>query len=428
MDYAEKLGDLNGLTNNLDDQEDTIYTWEKGIIKNWERLVETEQGLIVVNEEGENDFVPSVEQSISDMLRESSLPNIRRGLLRNVVIILDMTSNMLELDYKPDRMQSMLKCNEVFIKQLLSDNPLTQISVISVYDETVEVIISYNSNYDEIIASIINYMKKGCKGNMSIQNGLDKAKCLLVSIPPYGTKEVIFFLGSMRSIDNTFIFDEWIEEFSLNNIVVNAILFIPELYVIKYITKMTGGVCLCAVNNDHLIRLALDNFVKPPPCSAKNMPLNISLVPMGFPKYTLNQNHSFACSCHQKLTNSGYTCPKCKSIVCHLPTKCPVCSIYLISSNHLARSFAYLFRHPKINRINTQNQEGLIGKELISNNECKMCDNKFEDENEFIVVGNAQKKMNIYLCLDCNSYICSECCKFILTTLHQCPVCCTKKE
>ncbi|KAH8741391.1 hypothetical protein FG386_003238 [Cryptosporidium ryanae] len=428
MDYAEKLGDISTLPNNLEDQDDTIYTWEKGIVKKWERLVETEKGLVIVDEEGKNDLISSTEQSINDILRESSLPNVRRGLLRNIVVILDMTSNMLELDYKPDRMQSMLKCNEVFIKQLLNDNPLAQISVISVYDGIVEVIISYNSNYDEIIASITNYMRKGCKGNMSIQNSLDKAKFLLTSIPPYGTKEVIFFLGSMRSIDNTFMFDEWIKEFCSNNIAVNAILFIPELYIIKYITKMTGGICLCAINSDHLIRLTLDNLVKPPPSNSRNVSLNTSLVPMGFPKYTSNQNHSFACSCHQRLTNSGYTCPKCKSIVCHLPTKCPVCSIYLTFSNHLARSFAYLFQHPKINKLNTKNQDNHIEKESISNNKCKMCDNTFENKIELSFVDDTQTTGNIYLCLKCNSHICSECCRFILTTLHQCPVCCTQRK
>ncbi|OII74280.1 transcription factor TFIIH [Cryptosporidium ubiquitum] len=422
MDFAEKLGDASQ-KNNLDEQEEIVYSWEQGLVKNWERLVETESGLVVIDDESNFDLNNATINSNIELLKNSSNTNIRRGLLRNIVIILDMTSNMLELDYKPDRLQCMIRCNEVFIKQLLEDNPLTQISVISIYDGIGEVIISYNSNFLEIITSILNYLKKGCKGSMSIQNGLEKAKYLLISIPPYGTKEIIFFLGSMRSVDNSFLFNEWVEGFSTNNITINAVLFIPELYIIKTITKMTGGVCLCAMNNDHLLKLTLENFIKPPPSNTTNTQLNINLVTMGFPEYVSNQTHPFVCSCHQSLTHYGYSCPKCKSIICYLPTKCPVCSIYLISPNHLARSFAYLFQHPNI--IPTKNEECSKNEFDYIKEKCELCENSFFN-NSYLISGSKQN-VNKYLCTNCNTHFCNECCKFILNNLHQCPICCSLK-
>ncbi|KAH8583864.1 transcription factor TFIIH with a vWA domain [Cryptosporidium sp. chipmunk genotype I] len=421
MDFAEKLADTSIKNNSLDEQEEILYSWEQGLVKNWERLVETESGLVVIDDENHFDLNNADEGSNIELLIHSSNTNIRRGLLRNIVIILDMTSNMLELDYKPDRLQCMVKCNEIFIKQLLEDNPLTQISVISIYDGVGEVIISYNSNFLEIMASILNYLKKGCKGSMSIQNGLEKAKYLLVSIPPYGTKEIIFFLGSMRSVDNTFLFNEWVEGFSSNNIIINAILFIPELYIIKTITKMTGGVCLCAMNNDHLLKLALENFIKPPPSNMTSTPLNINLVTMGFPEFVCNQTHPFGCSCHRSLTHHGYSCPKCKSIVCYLPTKCPVCLIYLISPNHLARSFAYLFQHPNIIPIKTE--EFLKTESSSIKENCELCETHFSSKS-YLNFGSKYNAINKYLCKNCSTQFCDECCKFILTTLHQCPICC----
>ncbi|CUV05252.1 unnamed protein product [Cryptosporidium hominis] len=419
MDFAEKLADTSN--NSLDEQE-VVYSWEQGLIKNWERLVETESGLVVIDDEARFDSNNADESYNIELLKRAPNTNIRRGLLRNIVIILDMTSNMLELDYKPDRLQCMVKCNEIFIKQLLEDNPLTQISVISIYDGIGEVIISYNSNFLEIMTSILNYLKKGCKGSMSIQNGLEKAKYLLVSIPPYGTKEIIFFLGSMRSVDNSFLFNEWVEGFSSNNIIINAILFIPELYIIKTITKMTGGVCLCAMNNDHLLKLTLENFIKPPPNNIASTPLNINLVTMGFPEYLNNQTHPFGCSCHGSLTHRGYSCPKCKSIVCYLPTKCPVCLIYLISPNHLAKSFAYLFQHPDIIPIKNGEYSKIESSSIKT--KCELCESQFSN-NVYLNSGSRSNIINKYLCTNCNTQFCNECCKFIFTTLHQCPICCS---
>ncbi|KAF7458683.1 transcription factor TFIIH with a vWA domain [Cryptosporidium felis] len=421
MDFAEKLADTFEKSNVADSQEEIVYTWEQGIVKNWERLVETEGGLIVVDEEGKCDLVGVADVSTTEMLKQNSAQNIRRGLLRNIVIILDMSSNMLELDYKPDRVQCMVKCNEIFMRQLLDENPLTQISVVSIYDSIGEVIISYNSNFDEIMSSILNYLKKGCRGSMSLQNGLEKAKYLLTSIPPYGTKEIILYLGSMRSIDNSFLYNEWIEGFCSNNITINAVLFIPELYIIKTITKTTGGVCLCAMNNDHLLRLTLDNFIKPPPNNLACTPLNINLVTMGFPDYICNQTHPFGCSCHRALTYNGYSCPKCRSIVCQIPMKCPVCSIYLISPNHLAKSFAYLFQHPTITPISTKEMEKANGQIF---EKCELCDNLFPDD--YHLSGEPRKSNNIeYMCTNCSTNFCDECCRFILSTLHQCPNCCS---
>ena len=46
---------------------------------------------------------------------------------------------------------------------------------------------------------------------------------------------------------------------------------------------------------------------------------------------------------HKQWTTAGFTCPRCGSKVCDLPTECPVCSLTLISSPHLARTYHHLF-------------------------------------------------------------------------------------
>lgn len=67
-----------------------------------------------------------------------------------------------------------------------------------------------------------------------------------------------------------------------------------------------------------------------------------SLLMMGFPSRVTDPKPSL-CACHSRPTTGGYLCSRCSSKVCSLPTTCPACSLTLILSTHLARSYHHLF-------------------------------------------------------------------------------------
>ena len=67
-----------------------------------------------------------------------------------------------------------------------------------------------------------------------------------------------------------------------------------------------------------------------------------TLLMMGFPSRVTDPNPSL-CACHSRPTTGGYLCSRCSSKVCSLPTTCPACSLTLILSTHLARSYHHLF-------------------------------------------------------------------------------------
>ncbi|OII76505.1 suppressor of stem-loop protein 1 [Cryptosporidium andersoni] len=414
MDLVEKIADVYK-RNERFESDTLLYTWEQGVNKTWEKLVETSSGLVLLDHELQGDQWNITKQELDDILKISRSLNNRRGFLRNIVIILDMSSSMLELDYKPDRLQCMVKCIDTFICNLLQENPLTQLSVISIRNGLTNMVTTYNSNYREIVSGILSEAKSGCSGVMSIRNGLEKAKQLLASIPPYGTKEIVFFLGSMRSIDSDSILNEWLDDFIAQNIVVNALLFIPELFIIKTITTKTGGMCLCALNSEHMLQLLLENFVKPPLYSQLNTPLHINLVPIGFPMYFNNSGYPLQCSCHKSITNNGYCCPRCKSLVCYLPIKCPICNLYLASANHLTKSFAFLFKPPSMEVL--QLNPGEYKSDIPRH--CKFCQNLFTSKTPY----RNDSSFSLIKCTNCCSFLCIDCCKFILLALHQCPEC-----
>ncbi len=67
-----------------------------------------------------------------------------------------------------------------------------------------------------------------------------------------------------------------------------------------------------------------------------------TLLMMGFPSRVTDPKPSL-CACHSRPTSGGYLCSRCSSKVCSLPTTCPACSLTLILSTHLARSYHHLF-------------------------------------------------------------------------------------
>ena len=66
-----------------------------------------------------------------------------------------------------------------------------------------------------------------------------------------------------------------------------------------------------------------------------------SLLMMGFPSRVTDPKPSL-CACHSRPATGGYLCSRCSSKVCSLPTTCPACSLTLILSTHLARSYHHL--------------------------------------------------------------------------------------
>ena len=67
------------------------------------------------------------------------------------------------------------------------------------------------------------------------------------------------------------------------------------------------------------------------------------LMMMGFPTRLPETSAPALCVCHSELKSAGFLCPRCSAKVCDVPTDCDVCSLMIVSSPHLARSYHQLF-------------------------------------------------------------------------------------
>ena len=168
---------------------------------------------------------------------------------------------------------------------------------------------------------------------------------------------------------------------------VNVISLTSSLHLLEQLARRTGGTARVAMDVDHLKEL-LAEWVKPQVIQVKHSLSRVQhvgahLMKMGFPTYvssspTLQTPHVHAhaqvheklvslCACHHaplmthpsSLSTSAsptrpthpstpslpIQCPQC--LLCgSLPTTCPLCSLKLVASIHLARSFHYLFPPP----------------------------------------------------------------------------------
>lgn len=106
--------------------------------------------------------------------------------------------------------------------------------------------------------------------------------------------------------------------------------------------------------DDLAFRDLLFEFVSPPPTLAPSKshvlggpspapPTSSSdLMQMGFPTL-VHSSYPAICGCHGKLKVSGYSCPRCKSRICDVPTECRVCGLTVVNAPQLARSYRHLF-------------------------------------------------------------------------------------
>lgn len=59
---------------------------------------------------------------------------VKLGMMRFVLVIIDLSESMNGTDFKPDRYSFMIKCLEEFGKEFLSTNPAGQIGLALTYD------------------------------------------------------------------------------------------------------------------------------------------------------------------------------------------------------------------------------------------------------------------------------------------------------
>jgi len=242
---------------------------------------------------------------------------------------------------------------------------------------------------------------------MSLQNALDIVRGPLSNVPQYGTREVLFLMSALSTCDPGDVFAS-IGACKKARVRCSVIGMAAEMHICRSIADSTGGSYQISQNQSHLEELLM-TFASPPPSLAQQTPS--SLVNMGFPGRAAGGAASALCACHREVRpGPHYVCPRCKCRVCDLPAACPICSLTLVSSPHLARSYHHLFPVTPFAEC----------EETPINAICFACHSLFIKPLHVAAAGRPDMVLE---CTKCKQQFCSDCDMFIHETLHNCPGC-----
>ncbi|KAK0747521.1 Ssl1-like-domain-containing protein [Apiosordaria backusii] len=309
--------------------------WEE-VQRAWDEVAIAEDGSITVAE--------LIEAEKRRRLMRDTTP-IQRGIIRHVMLVLDMSIAMAEKDLLPNRFALTFSYAVDFVRVFFEQNPISQLGIIGMRDGIAVRISDMSGNPAEHIEKLRQWAQKDPLGNPSLQNALEMCRGALYHTPSHGTREVLIIYGALLSSDPGDISD------TITSLITDRV----RVSIIGLAAQVAICAELCARTNDNddsQYRIALHEqhfhelflAATTPPVTHEPEQSNASLLMMGFPSRSLaSKDYVSLCACHNKPTREGYSCTRCRTKVCRLPTSCPVCGLTLILSTHLARSYHHLF-------------------------------------------------------------------------------------
>ncbi|KAE8231746.1 hypothetical protein CF326_g3234 [Tilletia indica] len=351
------------------------YRWEATYKRSWDTVHEDESGSLT----------GTIQNLVDANKRRRTLRNeapVQRGIIRHLVLILDLSEAMLEKDMRPNRWDLSLQFSREFVNEYFDQNPIGQLSVLATRDGIAERIIPMGGNTMDHVATLSNKRRFEPQGEPSLQNALEMARSSLSHLPASNSREVLIIFGSLTTSDPGNIHDT-MSALKRDNVRVNIVSLAAEMKICKEICTQTGGTFGVALNEGHF-RDLLFMLVPPPEIEGKNKTKKkkkkkrrvegtngnagnngdttqgapgedddedeeedddnmADLMQMGFPLRLPGSAPMTLCSCHSKLRSTGYLCPRCGAKMCEVPTDCPICGLTIVMSTHLARSYHHLF-------------------------------------------------------------------------------------
>ncbi|KAE8348859.1 Ssl1-like-domain-containing protein [Aspergillus coremiiformis] len=389
--------------------------WE--VSRTWETLVEGADGTISSTVEG------LLESGKRKRLLRDTTP-LQRGIIRHLILILDLSQSMTEKDLRPTRYLLTLRYAQDFVREFFEQNPISQVGVLGLRDGLAVRISDMTGNPMEHISAIQALRAQDPKGLPSMQNGLEMARGALFHTPSHGTREIFIIFGSLISSDPGDI-HQTMATLINDKVRVGIVGLAAQVAICRELCAKTNGGddtrYGVALNEQHFRELVMD--VTTPPATYSQKQSTSSLLRMGFPSRTVEAFPSL-CACHSKPSCGGYLCSRCNSKVCALPIECPSCSLTLILSTHLARSYHHLF--PLVNWVEVPWQRASRSSVCFA---CGIAFPPVPSKDMWQAAENQTKGMSVssrYECTVCKNHFCIDCDLFAHEVVHNCPGCQSK--
>ncbi|KAH7073495.1 hypothetical protein BKA63DRAFT_534000 [Paraphoma chrysanthemicola] len=332
-------------------------------------------------------------------LRKDTKP-FQRGIIRHVVLVLDLSEAMLEKDMRPNRYITMINYAQDYVREFFEQNPISQMSVLGMHDECAGA-----GESNAVPHAESRYTRGHC--DLWISD---------VARPRRHTPDS----QSVRARPDT-------------KIVTRTNAGDEGEYTIATDQEMLKEL-LIATTTPPVVRQTAASAPAPESAAA--------LMMMGFPSRVVEDKPTM-CACHGNLTLGGYTCSRCSAKVCSLPITCPSCQLTLLLSTHLARSYHHLFplRNWAVvswSRAREKGSKECVGclshfgdppasdverTQAEQNNETNGDKRDADDSEE-----QKASESGRYECRACESHFCIDCDMFAHMVLHNCPGCLSRLD
>lgn len=387
---------------------------------------------------------------------------LQRGIIRHLLVIIDLSAAMDEKDLRPTRLALTIRFVSEFITEFFEQNPISQLGLIGMRDGLAIRLSDISGNPSDHISKLqeLKEQKEEPKGQPSLQNALEMARAALFHAPSHTTREVLIIFGSLLSSDPGDIHTT-ISALVNAKITVNVIGLAAQVAICHTLVTRTNPtvspseIYNVALNEQHyrdLLMRATTPPTTPHARDAAEEASKSSLLMMGFPSRLVDQAPTL-CACHSRPTRGGYLCSRCQSKVCSLPSQCPSCGLTLILSTHLARSYHHLFP------LKNWREVAWSSAKASSQIACFGCQTLFPNrphdygQRKASSVGHRDRMMlsttrgkakapesqpkpstngvsesGRYECETCGSHFCIDCDLFSHEIVHNCPGCQSKEK
>ncbi|OAA63011.1 TFIIH basal transcription factor complex, subunit SSL1 [Cordyceps fumosorosea ARSEF 2679] len=410
----------------------------------WEQSRRTwETDLPEEGEDGTLDLTTLAAEERRRRLRARDATPLQRGIIRHLVLVLDMSFAMADKDMLPTRHRLALRCAAAFVREFFEQNPISQLAVVGMRDGVAVRISDLGGDPAEHLERLRELEGQDPQGNPSLQNALEMCRGALFHAPSHGTREVLIVYGALLSSDPGDIYDT-MTSLVRDRIRVSVIGLSAHLSVCAELCARTNATgdseasryYNVATDEVHFRELLLAATTPPPVAPAAVATEEegagaASLLMMGFPSRVLAPGGAASyCACHNRPCREGFLCTRCGSRVCRLPAEGPACSLTLILSTHLARSYHHLFP--------LRNWVEVSWADAARSVACFACQCPFPVPPPSALTVNGEEEEGggrktkapkgvsesaRYACEVCGNHFCIDCDVYAHEVIHNCPGC-----
>ncbi|KAJ3321856.1 hypothetical protein HDV06_003858 [Boothiomyces sp. JEL0866] len=246
-----------------EEQKTNNYAWEEQYKRSWDVLKEDENGSILKS-------VMALKKKKTNRIDLV----VQRGIIRQLVIIIDCSRTMAELDLRPNRLDHTLTLLSSYFTEFLDQNPLSSILLLATKDGLGERLSDWLASPASL--SKIVLQRYTPSGEPSLQNSLELARQALITVPNHVSREILVLYGALNTCDPGDL-NQTIDKLKTDSIRVSIINLSAQMHICEMICKSTGGTFTVVQNQGHY-RDLLFNTIPPPPLITKSQ-----MIQMGFP-------------------------------------------------------------------------------------------------------------------------------------------------